>query len=144
MSEKEMIDEMRKIEKILADNKAAEAPKDSSELPKEMVEELKKIESLLAENQKAESPALPKDSANNEPPKAESPEVPKYETPQAESPEVPKYETPQETSVDAQAIKEAETQSKDVTNQLTTVNANLEALLTEVQGLATTMQQLTS
>ena len=85
---------------------------------KEMIDEMRKIEKILSENQQAEAPGLPNDSSQSEPAK--------------------------EMDVDLQAIKEAENQSKDVTNQLTTVNANLEALLTEVQGLATTIQQLTS
>ena len=85
---------------------------------KEMIDEMRKIEKILSENQKAEAPGLPKDSSESAP-----------------ATEVP---------VDAQAIKEAENQSKEIGNQLVTVNANLEALLTEVQGLATTIQQLTS
>ena len=85
---------------------------------KEMIDEMRKIEKILSENQQAEAPGLPNDSSESAP-----------------ATEVP---------VDAQAIKEAENQSKDVTNQLTTVNANLEALISEVQGLAVTLQQLTS
>tara|TARA_R110000796_G_scaffold8957_1_gene30837 strand:+ start:1518 stop:1784 length:267 start_codon:yes stop_codon:yes gene_type:complete len=85
---------------------------------KEMIDEMRKIEKILSENQKAEAPGLPKD--------------PSESLPDAE------------IDINAQAIQEAENQSKDVTNQLATVNANLEALLTEVQGLATTIQQLTS
>ena len=85
---------------------------------KEMIDEMRKIEKILSENQQAEAPGLPKDSSESE--------------------------SAKEMAVDAQAIKEAENQSKDVTNQLATVNANWEALLTEVQGLATTIQQLTS
>ena len=85
---------------------------------KEMIDEMRKIEKILSENQQAEAPGLPKD--------------PSESLPDAE------------VDINTQAIQEAENQSKDVTNQLTTVNANLEALLTEVQGLATTIQQLTS
>lgn len=85
---------------------------------KEMIDEMRKIEKILSENQQAEAPGLPKD--------------PSESLPDAE------------VAINAQAIQEAENQSKDVTNQLATVNANLEALLTEVQGLAATIQQLTS
>ena len=85
---------------------------------KEMIDEMRKIEKILSENQQAEAPGLPKD--NQDP------------------------EAAQETITNPEAIKEAENQSKEIGNQLVTVNANLEALLTEVQGLATTIQQLTS
>ena len=84
---------------------------------KEMIDEMRKIEKILSENQQAEAPGLPKD--NQDP------------------------EAAQETITNPEAIKEAESKSKDIENQLITVNANLEALLSEVQGLATTLQNMT-
>jgi hypothetical protein len=82
-----------------------------------MIEELKRIEDILKANQEAEAPGLPKNS-NDEEPKQEAP-------------------------VNQQAIKEAENQSKELANQMVSVNANLEALLSEVQGLSATLHSLT-
>lgn len=82
-----------------------------------MIEELKRIEDILKANQEAEAPGLPKDSKEEEP--------------------------KQETPVNQQAIKEAENQSKELANQMVSVNANLEALLSEVQGLSATLHSLT-
>ena len=82
-----------------------------------MIDEMRKIEKILSENQQTEAPGLPKDS--------------------------PEPEAAKETIANPAAIKEAESKSRDIENQLITANANLEALLSEVQGLATTLQNMT-